>query len=165
MCVKFQRYPLKYHAKFRTHTPQNLHFTRCWKFGNLWYLKVMISEVLVKRAPGMSDNQQWAVTVTKFKNKQTHFYLCINGLNDSKCSTYLTVNKLKTVPMVQFIQRAAYTNLATTKRFQHLMETLNSTINEMVETAGISAKCICEVFSKPRMMDCIPLFVSANLLG
>ena len=28
-CVKFQRCPLKFHTKFLTHTPQNMHFTRC----------------------------------------------------------------------------------------------------------------------------------------
>ena len=28
-CVKFQRSPLKFHTKFGTHTPQNMHFTRC----------------------------------------------------------------------------------------------------------------------------------------
>ena len=28
-CVKFQRCPLKFHTKFWTHTPQNMHFTRC----------------------------------------------------------------------------------------------------------------------------------------
>ena len=27
-CVKFQRCPLKFHTKFWTHTPQNMHFTR-----------------------------------------------------------------------------------------------------------------------------------------
>ena len=27
-CVKFQRCPLKFHTKFWTHTPQNVHFTR-----------------------------------------------------------------------------------------------------------------------------------------
>ena len=26
-CVKFQRCPLKFHTKFCTHTPQNMHFT------------------------------------------------------------------------------------------------------------------------------------------
>ena len=26
-CVKFQRAPLKFHTKFWTHTPQNMHFT------------------------------------------------------------------------------------------------------------------------------------------
>ena len=38
-CVKFQRCPLKFHTQFWTHTPQNMHFMRCWKFGDLWYLK------------------------------------------------------------------------------------------------------------------------------
>ena len=28
-CVKFQRFPLKFHTKFWTHTTQNMHFTRC----------------------------------------------------------------------------------------------------------------------------------------
>ena len=28
-CVKFQRCPLKFHTKFWTHTPQNIHFTMC----------------------------------------------------------------------------------------------------------------------------------------
>ena len=28
-CVKFQRCPLKLHTEFWTHTPQNVHFTRC----------------------------------------------------------------------------------------------------------------------------------------
>ena len=28
-CVKFQRCPLKFHTKLWTHTPQNMHFTRC----------------------------------------------------------------------------------------------------------------------------------------
>ena len=28
-CVKFQRFPLKFHTKFWTHTTQNVHFTRC----------------------------------------------------------------------------------------------------------------------------------------
>ena len=28
-CVEFQRCPLKFHTKFWTHTPQNVHFTRC----------------------------------------------------------------------------------------------------------------------------------------
>ena len=28
-CVKFQRYPLKFHTKFSTHTTQNMHFMRC----------------------------------------------------------------------------------------------------------------------------------------
>ena len=38
-CMKFQRCPLKFHTKFWTHTPQNMHFMRCWKFDDLWYLK------------------------------------------------------------------------------------------------------------------------------
>ena len=42
-CVKFQRCPLKFHTKFWTHTPQNMHFMRWWKFGDLWYLRVMTS--------------------------------------------------------------------------------------------------------------------------
>ena len=28
-CVKFQRFLLKFHTKFWTHTTQNMHFTRC----------------------------------------------------------------------------------------------------------------------------------------
>ena len=42
-CVKFQRCPLKFHTKFWTHTPQNMHFTRWYKFDDLWYLRDMTS--------------------------------------------------------------------------------------------------------------------------
>ena len=42
-CVKFQRAPLKFHTRFWTHSPQNMHFTRCSKFDELWYLTVMTS--------------------------------------------------------------------------------------------------------------------------
>ena len=34
-CVKFQRCPLKFHTKFWTHTPQNMHFTDC--YFSLWF--------------------------------------------------------------------------------------------------------------------------------
>ena len=40
--VKCQRYPLKFHTQFWTHTPQKMHFTRHYKFYNL-YLRVMTS--------------------------------------------------------------------------------------------------------------------------
>ena len=46
-CMKFQRCPLKFHTKFGTHTPQNMQFTRCQKFDELWYPSDMISYVLV----------------------------------------------------------------------------------------------------------------------
>ena len=42
-CAKFQRCPLKFHTKFWTHTPQNMHFTSYQKFDDLWYLRVMTS--------------------------------------------------------------------------------------------------------------------------
>ena len=42
-CLKFQRFPFKFHKKFLTHTAQNMHFTRCWMFDNLWYLRVVTS--------------------------------------------------------------------------------------------------------------------------
>ena len=32
--------PMKFHAKFWIHTPKNMHFTRCWKFDDLWYLNL-----------------------------------------------------------------------------------------------------------------------------
>ena len=41
--VKFQRCPLKFHTKFWTHAPQNMHFTRWYKFDDLWYLRDMTS--------------------------------------------------------------------------------------------------------------------------
>ena len=34
-CVKFQMCPLKFHTKFWTHTPQNMHFTDC--YFSLWF--------------------------------------------------------------------------------------------------------------------------------
>ena len=42
-CAKFQRCPLKFHTKFWTYTPQNMHFTSYQKFDDLWYLRVMTS--------------------------------------------------------------------------------------------------------------------------
>ena len=36
-----QMCPLKFHTKFRTHTLQNMHFTRCKNFNDLWYLRIM----------------------------------------------------------------------------------------------------------------------------
>ena len=35
LCVRFQRCPLKFHTKFCTHTPQNRHLTRCYKYCRL----------------------------------------------------------------------------------------------------------------------------------
>ena len=45
--VKFHRRPLEFHTKFWTHTLQNIHFARCYKFDTLWYLAVRASDVLV----------------------------------------------------------------------------------------------------------------------
>ena len=57
MCVcmiikKIQRCPLKFHTKFWNRTQQNMHFTMCLMFDELWYLRVLTPEVLVRRAPG-----------------------------------------------------------------------------------------------------------------
>ena len=41
-CVKFQRYPLKFYAKFWSHTPQNMHFRMLSTF-ELWHLIAMMS--------------------------------------------------------------------------------------------------------------------------
>ena len=54
-CKKFQRCPLKFHTKFGTHTQQNMHFTRCWKFDQSWYIKSYDIWNL-RRAPGY---QKW----------------------------------------------------------------------------------------------------------
>ena len=45
--VKFWRRPLKFGA----HTQQNMPFMRCKKLDELWYPRVVISEVLVRRVP------------------------------------------------------------------------------------------------------------------
>ena len=54
-CVKFQRCPLKFHTKFWTHTQQNMHFMRCWKFDDLWYLKSYDILSLSETGPWVPD--------------------------------------------------------------------------------------------------------------
>ena len=43
--------PLKFHKEFWIHTPQNMHFSRSYWCDELWYLKLMKFQVLVRRAP------------------------------------------------------------------------------------------------------------------
>ena len=51
-CVKFQRAPLKFHTKFWTHTPQNMHFTVLYFW--VWVTISLTSQALVRRTHGDS---------------------------------------------------------------------------------------------------------------
>ena len=35
-CVEFQRYPLKFHTKYLTHTLEDMYFIHRWKFKSSW---------------------------------------------------------------------------------------------------------------------------------
>ena len=54
-CVKFQRCPLKFHTKFWTHTPQNMHFTDC--YFSLWFTISWNCDVI-----SLSETAPWNIT-------------------------------------------------------------------------------------------------------
>ena len=71
-CMKFQRCPLKFHTKFWTYTPQNMHFTRCLKFDDLWYLKSYDILSLSETGPWSSYQlQRLALRRIKHQNNST----------------------------------------------------------------------------------------------
>ena len=71
--VKFQRCPLKFHTKFWTHTPQNMHFMRCKKFDHLWYLKSYDILSLSETAPRGSFNQHGLTLIPAWISNYIHY--------------------------------------------------------------------------------------------
>ena len=51
-CVKFQRCPMKFHAKSLTHTPRNMHLTRCWN--------LTIDDILELLYRSLSETGPWS---------------------------------------------------------------------------------------------------------
>ena len=54
-CVKFQRAPLKFHTKFWTHTPQNMHFT-------VFYFNMIFTTSLNCDVISLSETGPWDST-------------------------------------------------------------------------------------------------------
>ena len=76
---------------------------------------------------------------------------------------------MNTVPVLLNIQTGTRINLAATKLFKHLREStmLTQQLTKWSWQGSLSAKCICEFYKKPRMMDYLELFLcfSVNWLG
>ena len=85
-CVKFQRCPLKFHTKFWTHTPQNMHFTRCEKFDDICYFKNY--DLL-----SLSDTGPWGLGNIRYPSK-THLKLKpreISFIHDTRFSCLIVL--------------------------------------------------------------------------
>ena len=80
-CVKFQRAPLKFHTKFWTHIPQNMHFT-VFKFC-VWFAIYLNCDVInlsetcpcslwVDKGIKYGNNKYQPPTITQTKPKLPH---------------------------------------------------------------------------------------------
>ena len=87
-CVKFQRCPLKFHTKFWTHTPQNMHFTLLYFY--VWFTISLNCDVI-----SLSETGPWSTESTSGRDN-----FCLKNF-DTFARTSVRVSKMNAVACAQ----------------------------------------------------------------